>query len=67
MSKLMQVNELIEELNFQVSTAEVQSDENLRELHHHYLKMFQIYCNEIPNFELVGNKGEIKLIKPKFK
>lgn len=67
MAKLMSVQELTDELNYQVSSAEDQTEDNLRELHNYYVKMFQIYCNEVPNFELIGNKGEIKLIKPEFK
>jgi hypothetical protein len=65
--KKMKTNDLVQELNDWASYAENQSEENLCQLYFHYVNMFQQYCGVVPNFELIDNRGSLKLIEPEFK
>lgn len=54
--------EFLEDYNYQCNDAEEQTDEVLFELKHLLINMFEQYCDEVPNFEFINRKGQIRLI-----
>jgi hypothetical protein len=59
----MTVEEFIEEYNYMCSSAEIQTEEVIRELHGDVCEMFQLNCGVIPNFELTNGGRTITLVK----
>lgn len=59
----MKVSELVDEINYLLAGAEEQSEEVLGELEGMYRVWFEIHCGEIPDFEIVNKKGQVRLIK----
>ena len=58
----MTKEDLVEDINFWALFAEPQSEDNLDQLQIHYSKMFLDKTGEVPDFEIVDNKGSIKLL-----
>lgn len=57
----MTKEELVNELNYQMFQAEIQSENILEELQVYYSKLFLEKCNEVPEFKL-DLKGRIELL-----
>lgn len=53
---------LAEELNAFAEKAQPQEGEALAQLYFHFYDMFQEYCGYVPMFEIVSNKGHVKLL-----
>lgn len=58
----MTVQDFVDEYNWMCSSAEVQSEDIVRELYSEVSKMFELNCGTIPNFELINGGKEIKLL-----
>lgn len=66
MSK-MTPQELIVELNEFAKSSDVQTEDAIVQLYFHYVQMFKEYCGFTPPFEIIDQKGSVKLIAPEFK
>jgi hypothetical protein len=61
MKNKMTVKELVDEINWFCRYSDAQSEENIQQLYFHYYKMFQDYCGRVPIFEIINQKGQVKL------
>lgn len=59
--KPLKVTQIAEEINFQAERREELTDRNLDMLKEYYTNMFKSLCGVIPKFQIVDNKGRIKL------
>lgn len=58
---MLKPTQLAEEINFQCEKADPQDENNLATLEYHYNKMFLEYCGKQVSFEIINEKGQIKL------